>query len=109
MSASGRLRDASASTAGRITSRTCSATTRTWAADGSALAAVSIGSCTTSVTCPGRVVNSPFFITWRLPITEIGTIDPGAGDPGAGVRLVDASGDAIPVATAGYRDRKSVV
>ena len=42
--------------------------------DGSALAAVAIGSCTISVTSPGHVVSSPFFITWRLPTTEIGTI-----------------------------------
>jgi thiamine-monophosphate kinase len=38
-----------------------------------------------------------------LPITAIGTIDQGAGDKGDGVRLVDASGNTIPVATAGYR------
>jgi thiamine-monophosphate kinase len=38
-----------------------------------------------------------------LPITAIGTIDPSAGDKGEGVRLVDARGNAIPVAAAGYR------
>lgn len=34
----------------------------------------------------------------RLPITAIGTIDNGAG-----VRLIDADGNAVPVASAGYR------
>ncbi len=38
-----------------------------------------------------------------LPITAIGTIDPSAGDNAEGVRLVDAGGNPIPVATAGYR------
>lgn len=33
-----------------------------------------------------------------LPITEIGTIEPGAG-----VRLVDADGDTVPVASTGWR------
>jgi thiamine-monophosphate kinase len=37
-----------------------------------------------------------------LPITAIGSIG-GSGDSGAGVRLIDADGNAIPVATAGYR------
>jgi thiamine-monophosphate kinase len=38
-----------------------------------------------------------------LPITAIGIIGPSAGDDGEGVRLIDASGNAIPVAAAGYR------
>jgi hypothetical protein len=33
-----------------------------------------------------------------LPLTAIGTIEPGAA-----VRLVDAEGKAVPVAAAGYR------
>jgi thiamine-monophosphate kinase len=38
-----------------------------------------------------------------LPITAIGTIDQGEGEKRAGVRLVDAQGKPIPVATPGYR------
>ncbi len=34
-----------------------------------------MGACTIRRTSPGRVVSSPFRMTWRLPTTESGTIE----------------------------------